>query len=82
MGVEFTHEWPFDLLSAHLQFAACKMRRFTVSQVLDHVFGENEGEDTVQHNEEEDNVEYHPEDTSDKSDEEVAGAEAAPAERF
>ncbi|CAI5669471.1 unnamed protein product [Oreochromis niloticus] len=66
-------------------------RRFTVSQVLDHIFGENEGEDTEQHSdsdeqvsEEEDNVEYYPEDTdtSDESDEEVTGAEAAPAERF
>ncbi|KAG2469815.1 UB10A hydrolase, partial [Polypterus senegalus] len=66
-------------------------RRFSVSQVLYHIFGENEGEDTKQHSnsdeqvsEEEDNVEYHPEDTdtSDESDEEVTGAEAAPAERF
>lgn len=45
------------------------MRRFTVSQVLDHVFGENEGEDTEQQSntdevsEEEDNVEHHPVDT-------------------
>lgn len=45
-------------------------RRFTVSQVLDHIFGENEGEDTEQHSDsdgqvskEEDNVDYHPEDT-------------------
>lgn len=66
-------------------------RRFSVSQVLDNIFGENEGEDTEQHSdtdeqvsEEEDNVEYHPEDTdtSDESDEEVTGGEAAPAERF
>lgn len=56
------------------------MRRFTVSQVLDSIFGENEGEDTEQYrdmdeqvSEEEDDVEYHPEetDTSDESDEEV-----------
>lgn len=48
-----------------------------MSQVLDQIFGENEGEDTEQHSdsdeqvsEEEDNVEYHPEDTdtSDESD--------------
>lgn len=67
------------------------MRRFSVGQSLDYIFGENEGEDTEQHtdsdeqvSEEEDNVEYHPEDTdtSDESDEEVTGAEAAPAERF
>lgn len=68
------------------------MRRgLTVTQVLDSLFGENEGEDTEQHSdtdeqvsEEEDNVEYHPEDTdtSDESDEEVTGGEAAPAERF
>lgn len=52
-------------------------RRFTVSQVLDHIFDENEGENTEQHSdtdkqvsEEEENVEYHPEDTdtSDESD--------------
>ncbi|TNN61468.1 hypothetical protein EYF80_028347 [Liparis tanakae] len=49
------------------------------------------GEDIEQHSdtdeqvsEDEDNVEYHPEDTdtSDESDEEVTGGEAAPAERF
>uniref|UniRef100_A0A665ULX8 PiggyBac transposable element-derived protein domain-containing protein n=1 Tax=Echeneis naucrates TaxID=173247 RepID=A0A665ULX8_ECHNA len=66
-------------------------RRLTVTQVLDSLFGENEGEDTEQHSdtdeqvsEEEDNVKYHPEDTdtSDESDEEVTGGEAAPAERF
>lgn len=41
-----------------------------MSQVLDHIFGENEGEDTKQHSDsdrqvskEEDNVDYHPEDT-------------------
>lgn len=61
-----------------------------MTQVLDSPFGENEGEDTEQHSDtdeqvsEEDNVEYHPEDidTSDESDEEVTGGEAAPAERF
>lgn len=72
MWGEFTH------LSGHLtsrghiyNFQHTKMRRrFTVSQVLDHIFGENEGEDTEQHSDsdgqvskEEDNVEYHPEDT-------------------
>lgn len=62
-----------------------------MSQVLDNIYGESEGEDTEQHSdldeqvsEEEHNVEYHPEDTdtSDESDEEVTSAEAAPAERF
>ena len=62
-----------------------------MSQALDNIYGENEGEDTEQHSdlneqvsEEEDNVEYHPEDTdtSEKTDEEVTGADAAPAERF
>lgn len=69
-------------------------RRFSVRQALDHIFGENEEEDIEdieQHSdtdeqvsEEEDNVEYHPEDrdTSDESDEEVTGGEAASAERF
>ncbi|KAG2468262.1 PKHA6 protein, partial [Polypterus senegalus] len=77
--------------SKHVIEHAKMRRRFTVSQVLDHIFGENEGEDTEQHSdsdeqvsEEEDNVENHPEDTdtSDESDEEVSGAEAAPAERL
>ncbi|KAF5886336.1 piggyBac transposable element-derived protein 4-like, partial [Clarias magur] len=54
-------------------------RRFTGSQALDHIFSENEAEDTKQHSdtdeqvsEEEDIVEYLPEgtDTSDESDEE------------
>lgn len=66
-------------------------RRLTVTQVLVSLLGENEGEDTEQYSdmdeqvsEEEDNVEYHPEDidTSDESDEEVTGGEAAPADRF
>ncbi|KAG2470125.1 PAR6G protein, partial [Polypterus senegalus] len=61
-------------------------RRFTVSQALDHIFSENEAEDTEQNSdtdeqffEEEDIVEYLPEgtDTSDESDEEVTDAEAA-----
>ncbi|KAL6489250.1 hypothetical protein MHYP_G00029910 [Metynnis hypsauchen] len=63
-------------------------RRFNVSQALDHIFADNESEDTQQHSdtdeqvsEEEDDVEYQPEDTdtSDQSDEEVTGDEAAPA---
>ena len=65
-----------------------KISRFTVSQVLDHNFGDNEEEDTEQHSNsdeqvsvEEDNAQYHPENT-DTSDEEVSGAEAAPAKRF
>ncbi|KAL7870844.1 hypothetical protein SRHO_G00083410 [Serrasalmus rhombeus] len=75
-----------------LQHATMR-RRFDVSQVLDHIFDDNESEDTQQQSdtdeqisEEEDDVEYQPEDTdtSDQSDEEVTGAEAAPAptERF
>ncbi|XP_061576673.1 uncharacterized protein LOC133443459 [Cololabis saira] len=55
-------------------------RRFTVSQVLDYIFGENDRDDNEQRSdaeeqdsEEEDDVEYHPEDTdtSGESDEEV-----------
>ncbi|KAL7868866.1 hypothetical protein SRHO_G00102500 [Serrasalmus rhombeus] len=70
-----------------LQHATMR-RRFDVSQVLDHIFDDNESEDTQQQSdtdeqisEEEDDVEYHPEDTdtSDQSDEEVTSAEAAPA---
>ncbi|XP_060720777.1 piggyBac transposable element-derived protein 4-like [Tachysurus vachellii] len=68
-------------------------RRFTISQALDHIFAENEAEDTEQNSdmdeqvsEEEDNVEYQPEDTdtSDESDGVIAEAEAvpAPAETF
>ena len=63
-------------------------RRFDVSQALDHIFADNKAKDTQQHrdtdeqvSEERDDVEYQPEDTdtSDQSDEEVTGAEAAPA---
>ncbi|KAL7873207.1 hypothetical protein AOLI_G00122780 [Acnodon oligacanthus] len=67
-------------------------RRYNVSQALDHIFADNESEDTQhtdtdeQVSEEEHNVEYQPEDTdiSDHSDEEVTGAETvpAPAETF
>lgn len=70
-----------------LQHATMR-RTFNESQALDHIFADNEAEDTSQHSdtdeqvsEEEDDVDYHPEDTdkSDQSDEEVTGAEAAPA---
>ncbi|KAM4031867.1 LOW QUALITY PROTEIN: piggyBac transposable element-derived protein 4-like [Anomaloglossus baeobatrachus] len=66
-------------------------RRLDASQILDYILDDNESEDTQQQTDtdeqvsaEEDDVEYQLEDTdsSDQSDEEVTGAEAAPAERF
>ncbi|KAM4038357.1 LOW QUALITY PROTEIN: uncharacterized protein ACNLHF_016667 [Anomaloglossus baeobatrachus] len=60
-------------------------------KILDYILDDNESEDTQQQtdtdeqvSEEENYVDYQPEDTdsSDQSDEEVTGAEAAPAERF
>uniref|UniRef100_A0A3P9MKV5 PiggyBac transposable element-derived protein domain-containing protein n=1 Tax=Oryzias latipes TaxID=8090 RepID=A0A3P9MKV5_ORYLA len=66
-------------------------RRFNVNEVLDHIFAANEAEDTQdfsdgneQASENEDDVEYQLEetDTTDQSEEEVTGAEAAPAESF
>lgn len=58
-------------------------RRFSVSQDLDDIFVENEGEDTEQHSDLDEQVsEEEDTDTSDESDEEVTGAEAAPTERF
>ncbi|KAL7881706.1 hypothetical protein AOLI_G00085540 [Acnodon oligacanthus] len=62
-------------------------RRNNVSQALDHIFADNESEDTQKHTDtdeqvsEKEHVEDQPEDTdtSDHSDEEVTGAEAAPA---
>ncbi|XP_029995668.1 piggyBac transposable element-derived protein 4-like isoform X2 [Sphaeramia orbicularis] len=75
---------------SNLQHAKMK-RRFSGRGALDYIFGENEGEDTERHSdmdeqvsEEEDNTDYHLEDTdtSNESDEEVIGGEAAPAERF
>ncbi|KAK5608580.1 hypothetical protein CRENBAI_023533 [Crenichthys baileyi] len=66
-------------------------RRFTVNEALDHIFAANEAEDTQdfsdgdeQASENEHDVEYQLEetDTTDQSEEEVTGAEAAPAESF
>ncbi|KAM9323738.1 piggyBac transposable element-derived protein 4-like [Gastrophryne carolinensis] len=67
-------------------------RRLDASQILDYIVDDNESEDTQQQtdtdeqvSEEEDDVEYQPDtdtDSSVQSDEEVTGAEAAPAERF
>ncbi|KAM9307728.1 piggyBac transposable element-derived protein 4-like [Gastrophryne carolinensis] len=67
-------------------------RRLDASQILDYIMDDNESEDTQQRtdtdeqvSEEEDDVEYQPDtdtDSSVQSDEEVTGAEAAPAERF
>lgn len=66
------------------------MKRYNVSQALDHIFADNESEDTQQHtdtdeqvSEVEDDVEYQPEDTdtSDQSDE-ITGAEAASLETY
>ncbi|KAK5615295.1 hypothetical protein CRENBAI_003370 [Crenichthys baileyi] len=66
-------------------------RRFTVNEALDHIFAANEAEDTQvfpdgddQTSENEHDVEYQLEetDTTDQSEEEVTGAEAAPAESF
>ncbi|KAM9324441.1 uncharacterized protein PAF06_000478 [Gastrophryne carolinensis] len=67
-------------------------RRLDASQILDYIMDDNESEDTQQQtntdeqvSEEEDDVEYQPDtdtDSSVQSDEEVTGAEAAPAERF
>lgn len=62
-----------------------------MSQVVDCVFGKNEGEDTEQHSnsyeqisEEKDNVKYNLEDidTFNESDMEVTGTEASAAEKF
>ncbi|KAK5610396.1 hypothetical protein CRENBAI_005321 [Crenichthys baileyi] len=64
-------------------------RRFTVNEALDHIFAANEAEDTQDFSdgdeqafENEHDVEYQLEetDTTDQSEEEVTGAEAAPAE--
>ncbi|XP_069821040.1 uncharacterized protein [Dendropsophus ebraccatus] len=67
---------------------ATMRRRLDASQILDYILDDNESKDTQQQSdtdeqvsEEEDDVEYQPKDTdsSDQSDEEVTGAETAPA---